>query len=92
MKFVELIIEVILREGSINAYFGRNDFELLIDGYPLDGSMSGGVLNVGERVTDTLVFQIDEEVTEFEFLYDLDCCTDGIEPQRVLVTLPPVEG
>lgn len=91
IKFVELVIEAVLVSGN-DDIFSDNDFELLVDGYSVLGHMNIELLHTNQRATDILLFEIDEEVTEFEFLYDLDCCTDGIEPQRVLVTLPPVEG
>lgn len=89
-KLIELVIEAELLEGRIPDNFWGLDFELRVDGERVRGDMDGEVLSAGERHTDGLTFEIDEDVNEFEFHYQLESAGDP-KPQVVVVQLPDRE-
>lgn len=89
-KFVELVIQAVLLDDAVNDNFWDKDFELRVDGFSVFGRMDGELLYINQGFTDGLVFEIDDEVTDFDFLFDLGHPGVEDETQWVSVHLPPI--
>lgn len=71
-KYIELIVDAHLLATSVNSLFSYNTFELNVGGFSVYPSVEGGVLKQNQRETNIILFEVDEDVTEFDFIYDLD--------------------
>lgn len=71
-KFVELIVDAHLVVSPVNSIFWYNDFEMNVGGFSVYPNVEGDVLEENQRETNIILFEIDESVTEFDFIYDLD--------------------
>jgi hypothetical protein len=71
-KYIELIVDAHLLATSVNSLFSYNTFELNVGGFSVYASVEGGVLQKNQRETNIILFEVDEDVTEFDFIYDLD--------------------
>lgn len=71
-KYIELIVDAHLLATSVNSLFSYNTFELNVGGFSVYPSVEGGVLQKNQRETNIILFEVDEDVTEFDFIYDLD--------------------
>ncbi len=95
-KFVELIVNVQLHDAPSNALLGYNTFELMVDGFSVYPKIEGGLLYKNQQETDIILFEIDDEVTQFDFVYDLDRLQEsdndfGMTSKAVSVQLPPLD-
>jgi len=71
-KFIELIVDAHLVVSPVNSLFWYNTFELSVGGVSVYPSIEGHLLEQNQRETNIILFEVDESVTEFDFIYDLD--------------------
>jgi hypothetical protein len=71
-KFVELIVDAHLVVSSVDSIFWYNTFELNVGGFSVYPKIQANVLKQNQRETVIILFEVDENVTEFDFIYDLE--------------------
>lgn len=71
-KYIELIVDAHLIATNVNSLLWYNTFELNVGGFSVYPSVQASLLERNQRETSIILFEVDDDVTEFDFIYDLD--------------------